>query len=337
MASGMKDVATHARVSITTVSHVLNKTRYVAPETRKRVQEAIRELRFYKDAHARRLASGRSNFFGLIVSDITNPFFPELIRGFESAALSRRFDTLLCDTNYDPRRAEAGVRMMIENKVRGVAVMTSELAPTLAQDFTANHVAVVSLGLLSVGLNTANIRVDQARGIHQAIDHLRSLGHEDIAFISGPEGLQSARARREAFVSGLHHHGLNPGRTLVGNHKIDGGIEGVRQLVAEGKLPTAILCSNDLTAIGAMEALGEAGFRVPDDVSIIGFDDIFFASITTPPLTTVHLPQNRMGELAFAALQEILRTKKRRGREYTVRTELVIRKSTAAPQTIRHV
>ena len=141
MANRMREVADRAGVSVTTVSHVLNRTRFVSPETRKRVQQAIRELRFYKDAHARRLASGRSDFFGLIVSDITNPFFPELIRGFESAALGRRFDTLLCDTNYDPRRAESGVRMMIENKVRGVAIMTSELAPHLIEDLTANHVA----------------------------------------------------------------------------------------------------------------------------------------------------------------------------------------------------
>jgi DNA-binding LacI/PurR family transcriptional regulator len=327
----MKDVAERAAVSVTTVSHVLNKTRYVSPETRKRVQQAIRELRFYKDAHARRLARGRSDFFGLIVSDITNPFFPELFRSFESAALARRFDTLLCDTNYDPRRTEACVRMLIENKVRGVAVMTSELAPHLTEDLTANHVAVVSLDLGAAGLYTANIRVDYARGIRQSIKHLHSLGHTDIAFITGPPGLRSARVRRDAFISALHSYGLSSERTVEGNHRVDGGMAAARTLLAQDP-PTAILCSNDLTAIGAMGALREAGLQVPEDVSVIGFDDIYFASIATPPLTTVNLPRGRVGELAFQALQNILRTKKRQGSEYVVETELVVRKSTAPPK-----
>jgi DNA-binding LacI/PurR family transcriptional regulator len=332
MANRMREVAERAGVSVTTVSHVLNRTRFVSPETRKRVQQAIRELRFYKDAHARRLASGRSDFFGLIVSDITNPFFPELIRGFESAALGRRFDTLLCDTNYDPRRAESGVRMMIENKVRGVAIMTSELAPHLIEDLTANHVAVVSLDLGAVGSYTANIRVDYAQGIRQAINHLHKLGHSEIAFISGPLGVRSATVRREAFFSALHSYGLSSERTVEGDHQVGGGMAAARALLAQGKAPTAILCSNDLTAIGAMAALREAGLQIPEEVSVVGFDDIYFASLTTPPLTTVGLPRHRVGKLAFEALQNILRTKKRQGSEYVVETELVLRNSTAQPK-----
>jgi DNA-binding LacI/PurR family transcriptional regulator len=332
MASRMQDVAERAGVSVTTVSHVLNKTRYVSPATRNRVQNAIRELRFYKDAHARRLASGRSDFFGLIVSDITNPFFPEIIRGFESAALERRFDTLLCDTNYDPRRSEACVRMMIENKVRGVAVMTSKLAPHLIEDLTANHVAVVSLDLGAAGFYTANLRVDYAQGIRQAISHLHSLGHKGIVFISGPQEVRSAMIRREAFVSSLRSHGLSAEHIVEGNHKADGGMRAAQTLLAQGNIPTAILCSNDLTAFGVMGTLREVGMRIPEDISIIGFDDIYFASVTTPPLTTVGLPRNKVGKLAFEALREILRKKKRGGREYDIETELVIRKSTARPK-----
>lgn len=329
MASRMKDVAEHAGVSMATVSHVINRTRYVSPATRRRVQQAIQDLRFYRDARAGRLASGRSNFFGLIVSDITNPFFPELIRGFESAALERRFDTLLFDTNYDPRRTEAGVRMMIENKVHGVAVMTSELASHLVQDFTANHVAVVSLDLGTAGPYTANIEVDYGQGIRQAIDHLCRLGHKHISFISGPVNLRSARIRSKAFVNALHAHGLSPDQTVEGDHRVEGGTAACRVLLGRRQTPTAILCSNDLMAIGAIKAVREAGLRVPKDVSVIGFDDIYLASISAPPLTTVNLPRDRVGRLAFEALRNILRTKKRKGSEYIVETELVIRKSTA--------
>lgn len=332
MANRMRDVAEHAGVSVTTVSHVLNKTRFVSPATRRRVLQAVQELRYYKDAHARRLGSGQSDFVGLIVSDITNPFFPEIVRGFESAALKRRFDTLLCDTNYDPHRSEAGIRMMIENKVRGVAVMTSELPPRLAEDLMANEVPAVSLGLWKPGLYTANIRVDQARGIHQAVAHLQSLGHQDIAFISGPQGHGSAVDRRNAFSSASQIYELRLPRIIEGNHKVDGGLDAMRTLLADGKRPTAILCSNDLTAFGAMRALREVGLRVPEDISVIGFDDIYFASVANPPLTTISLPRNYVGELAFEALRNILRTKKCYGQEYPVETELVVRESTSSPK-----
>lgn len=182
----------------------------------------------------------------MIVSDITSPFLSELFRGFESSALAHRFDTLLCDTNYSPRRAEADVRMLIEKKVRGVAVMTSELPPHLIEDFTANHVAVVSLDLGTVGPYAGNIRVDYACGIRQAIDHLRKLGHADIALVSGPKSLQSACIRREAFVTALHAYGLSAKRTVEGDHKVDGGMAAARILLRQRRFPTAILCSNDL-------------------------------------------------------------------------------------------
>ncbi len=332
MAVTMKDVAERAGVSTTTVSHVVNKTRRVSPETRKRVRQAVREMRFYKDALAGRLGSGQSHFYGLIVSDITNPFFPDLINGFESAALQGRFETLLCNTSYDSRRTAAGVKMMIGNKVRGVAVMTSEFADHLTQDFTANHIAVVSLDLGTPGLYTANIRVDYARGIRQAIDHLYGLGHRDIAFISGPQKLRSAKIRSEGFASALQSYGLNPERTLESDHRVEGGMLAAHALLGQGKAPTAILCSNDLTAIGAMRALCEAGLRIPDDVSVVGFDDIYFAGITAPPLTTISVPRDRVGRLAFGALQSIQRSKGNQGREYLVETELVVRKSTAPPR-----
>lgn len=334
MALQMKDVAEKAGVSVTTVSHVMNKTRFVAPQTRRRVQEVIRALNYHKDAHARRLAVGRSDFFGLIVSDIENPFFPEIVKSFQSAALDRGFDLLLCNTNYDPARTEAAVHKMIENKVRGVAIMTSELGAALADQLTANQVAVVLLDLGHVGPHMSNIRVNYSEGIDQAIEHLHALGHRDIAFISGPQSLRSAVIRREAFITALKHRGLSAQRVLEGNHKVDGGEAAVHALLGRSPLPTAILCSNDLTAIGVMSALREAGLRVPEDISVVGFDDIYFARIAYPPLTTVNLSRERLGQLTFEALQNILRAKKRHGAEYVVETKLVVRNSTA--QAVDH-
>jgi len=327
----MVDVAERAGVSVTTVSHVINKTRYVAPETRRRVLEVIRELGFYKDAHARRLARGRSDFYGLIVSDIQNPFFPEIIKSFESAALERGFDLFLCNTDYDPGRTEGAVRKMIENNVRGVAVMTSEMTRDLAADLTANQVAVVFLDVGSVQRYVSNIRVDYARGIGQAIDHLFRMGHREFAFIAGPQRLRSAVIRREAFIDALRERDLPADRVVEGNHKVDGGVAAVQSLLARPRVATAILCSNDLTAIGALHALRRAGVQVPQDVSVVGFDDVDFSSFAVPPLTTISLSRQRLGQLAFQALENILKFRRRMGAEYVVETELVVRQSAAAP------
>jgi DNA-binding LacI/PurR family transcriptional regulator len=333
MAYSMKDVAERAGVSVTTVSHVINKTRYTAPATKKRVVAAIRELRFHKDAHARRLATGRSDFFGMIVSDIGNPFYDEVIKSFEAAALERRFELLLCNTNYDPQRAEAGVHMLIENKIRGVAVMPTEFAPALAEELRANGVPMVLADIGTVGPYVSNIKIEFAHGIDQAVQHLYDLGHRDLAFISGPISLRSALIRRDAFVNGVQRRGLSAGRIIEGDHKVEGGIAAVPHLVRGGSLPTAVLCSNDLTAIGLINGFQQAGIRVPEDVSVVGFDGIQLASILRPPLTTVSLSRERLGRLAFEALQKIARAKGHKGEQYMIETSLVVRGSTAHPRS----
>ncbi len=328
MSSRMKDVADRVGVSVTTVSHVLNKTRYVAPETRRKVLEAIGELDYYKNALARRLARGRSDFLGLVVSDITNPFFPELIKSFEASALARGMDLLLCNTNYDPGRTEATIRRMIENKVPGVAVMTSEISAELWHEVVSRQVAVVFLDLGRVGPWISNIVVDYSSGIAQAIHHLHDLGHQEVVFIAGPENLRSAITRRKAFIAALESWHLSPARTLQGNHKVDGGAQAVRTLLKQPNFPTAILCGNDLTAIGAMQALSDAGIKVPDEVSVVGFDDIDFAHLAYPPLTTINLSREKLGKLAFEALHKILSSKKHLGAEYVMECQLVVRQST---------
>lgn len=328
MARRMEDVAQRAEVSVATVSHVVNKTRYVAPETRNRVLKAIQELNYYKDAHARRLAIGQSDFFGLIVSDIENPFFPELVKSFETAALDRGFDLMLSNTNYDPRRTQQAVRKMIENKVRGVAVMTSEFDPVLTAELTANRVAVVVLDQGDVQPYTSCIRVNYSEGIYEAVHHLVELGHREIAFIAGPQSLRSAVTRRKAAEGALRKHGVEHAQTLEANHRAEGGMSAIETLLKSGRFPTAILCSNDLMAIGALSAIYEAGLRVPEDISVVGFDDIYFARVARPPLTTVNLPRERVGALAFNALQRIIRSKSGPGAEYAIDTRLVVRKST---------
>lgn len=328
----MRDVAQRAGVSVTTVSHVLNKTRHrpVALKTRQRVLDAVRDLNYHADANARRLAQNRSNLFGLIVSEIANPFFPEVIRSFEDAAVGRGFELLLCNTEYNPVRSRVAVRKMLENKVRGVAVVTSMLDAAFAEELAAGKVPVVFLGQGPTKPGIGNINIDYAQGMAQAVDHLIGLGHRDIAFVAGPQGIRSAVRVRDGFVGALEQRGFPPCQIVESNYKVDGGAAAVRSLWEQSVFPTAIVCGNDLIAVGVISALEEAGIGVPEDVSVVGCDNILLARLANPPLTTVDVPRERLGKLAFEALYRMLRSPTRPGAVYQLETGLIIRKSSAS-------
>jgi LacI family transcriptional regulator len=323
----MKDVAERCGVSETTVSHVINGTRYVAPETRRRVQQAIGELGFYTNADARRLARGSSDFLGLVISDIENPFFPEMIKTFEAAALKRGFDVLLCTTNYDPERTRAAMRKMIGNKVPGVAIMTSQVGAQVAEDLAAHRVASVFLNSPPVEMYRSNIAIDYAKGAGEAIRHLHELGHRRFAFMQGPQHRPSAVMARQAVLDAVAACGHRC-VVLQGENTIESGTETVRRMLGAGELPTALLCDNDLGAIGALSALKDAGIGIPERISVIGADDIPFARLASPPLTTIRVPRDLVGELAFEALDKMLRSKRHSGVEYRAETSLVVRQST---------
>lgn len=324
----MQDVAQLVGVSKTTVAHVLNNTRPVAHETRRRVLEAVRQLNYHKNAHARRLARGGSDMFGLLISDIQNPFFPELISSFQAAALQRGFDMLLFATNYDPSRTHAAITKMIENEVRGVAVMTSQAGREVAKQLSAHRIPVVFLDLGVVKNYISNIRFDYLAGVRQAVEHLLGFGHRDFGIVTGPETHRSASKYAGVMIAALRERSLFPRLILRGNQRVDGGVSAVQELVACPQFPTAILCSNDLTAIGLTLGLQRLGIKVPDDVSVIGSDDIPFAALVQPPLTTVQLDRAALGFQAFDALERMLKSNRRRGAEYVAETRLVIREST---------
>lgn len=323
----MKDVALRSGVSESTVSHVLNNTKFVSPEVRERVLAAMSALNYHGNAHARRLARGHSDFLGLIISDIENPFLPGLVKAFDLAAFDLGFDVLLSTTNYDSTRTERSFRKMIQNKTPGVAVMTSRIDPALGEILEANGIASVFLDCGSTGLLRSNIRLDYAKGTCEAVNFLYKLGHRDFAFIAGPQSRHSHAAYRDAWVNSLQLLNLKP-RLLDGDNDMASGQRAVQQLLAQPPLPTAIICSNDLTAIGAIQALLKAGIRVPQDISVVGADDIPFAAMCHPPLTTVQIPRERLGLLACDILRRMLRDKLP-GTEAVLDTTLIVRESTA--------
>ena len=329
MGHTMREVAKRAGVSSATVSRVLNKTQYISPETERRVLEVVGQLNYYKNVHARRLATGKSNLFGLVISEIVNPYFPEIIRGFQAAAWDGGFDVLLCNTEYDELRTQSVIRKLIESDVGGVAVMTSSLGKKLTSELTAAGVGVVFCNLGPAETLVSNISIDYQRGISQAIEHAIRLGHRRAAVIAGPEDNRTAIAIQHALVAGLKARELNLFPVLESNYRVDAGASAVRAILAEPEIPTVIFCGSDLIAMGAMSALEEAGVKVPEDVSVIGIDDISFAFLARPPLTTISVPRERLGTIAFQSLEKMLKLKRRKGADYYLETELVVRKSTA--------
>jgi LacI family transcriptional regulator len=328
------EIARRANVSTATVSRTLNQSGAVRPETARKVWRVAAALNYYPNSHARTLVSGRSRLLGLIVSDITNPFFPELVRSFEALAAHHQYDLILTSTDYQTARMTGCVRRMVERKVDGVALLTSEMDLGLIKDLARGGIPLVFMDVGRVGPRMSHVLIDYANGIRQAVDHVASLGHKRIGFISGPLELHSARTRRQAFLDGLRAHRIKPDPKLIreGTHTAEGGREAMAAVLRGGKAPTAVVCSNDWTAIGALHAIDEAGLEVPSDISLVGFDDIPLATFTSPPLTSVRMSAGDVGSTAFEALFRLIGGERLEGDVYQVPTKLVVRDSTAKPK-----
>jgi DNA-binding LacI/PurR family transcriptional regulator len=339
-ASGKQDIRTvaeRAKVSIATVSRTINGISTVNPELARRVWEAIEELNYYPNTQARSLVSGRSRIFGLVVSEITNPFFPELIQGFEDIAVAHGYEILVGSTNYDIKRMNQCIRRMLERKVEGVAVMTFGIEEPLLQQLSERNVPLALIDFHVQSPLASTLVVDYRQGIRQGVQHLAALGHRDIAFVSGPTQLQSARGRRTAFLESMEEVGIpaEQVRIVEGDHTLEGGMQAFQQLRESGDLPTAIMCSNDMTAIGVLRSAHKAALQVPDDLSIIGFDDIHLAQFTFPPLTTVLMSRAEIARGAFEALHAHVERQpgqKDVKADRPISTQLVVRQSTGYPR-----
>ena len=331
----IRAVAKRASVSTATVSRTVNRASTVTPALARRVWKAVQELGYYPNTQARGLVSGRSRVLGLIVSDLTNPFFPEIIQVFESLAVQQQYEILLASTMNDREHMKSSVRRMIERRVEGVAILTFGMEDVLLEDLKLWDVPVVLVDVASTKRNARSIRIDYLTGIRQAVQHLAALRHRNIAFLSGPRNLKSAVARREAFCQSMEEIGLrvDPRLIVEGDHTLEGGHLSCAGLLSGGRKPSAILCSNDLTAMGVMRRSYELGIQIPKDLSVIGFEDIRLAQFCLPPLTTVQMSQSELARLAFNGLLAQIGTKEptQKRPEYELKTSLTLRKSCRDP------
>ena len=334
----IRDIAKKARVSTATVSRTLNRVPSVSPPLAKRVWKAAEALGYFPNSQARSLVSGKSRLFGLIVSEITYPFFPQIFQTFENMAVEENYEIMLTSTVHDPKRMESSVRRMIERRIDGVAVLTFGMEDSLIEHLRFRKVPLVFVDVAPDLPGISNIRINYGAGIRQAVQHLAAMRHSRIAFITGPLHLKSALMRRTAFVNAMREIALSPELVIAGDHTMEGGVRAFGELMQARNRPTAIMCSNDMTAIGVMHESSNFGLRIPNDLSVIGFDDIRLAQFMIPPLTTIQMSQTELATLAFNALMnELNRDEPAKGRtEYYLDTSLVLRQSTAlAPRETR--
>src|ERR1700722_5575370 len=326
----IREIARSAKVSTAPVPRSINRVPTVDPQLAKRVWKVVDELGYYPNTQARALVSGRSRIFGLIVSEITNPFFPEIVQTFENLAVENNYEILITSTVHDPKRMEISVRRMIERRVDGVAILTFGMEDSLIEHLRFRKVPLVFVDVGPDAPRVANIRTDYQNGIRQAVQHLAALRHKRIAFVAGPLHLKSALARKTAFEQSMGETGLRAALIVEGAHTLEGGKTALTQLIGLRPRPTAVLCSNDMTAIGVIREAYDLDLSIPSELSVIGFDDIRLAQFTTPPLTTVQMSQHELAKLAFRALiSEVEADAPNHRVEYKLVTSLILRDSTA--------
>lgn len=330
----MRDIAKLAGVSSATVSNVINNSKAVRPETAARVRKVIEETRFVPNASATTLKYGRSRTYGLIIPDITNPFFPEFIRGFEAILVDNNQDMLMATTDFHFSKMQQTIRRMLVRQVDGVALLAAEIETEPIESLIHHRVPLVTMDRRVIGRGLSDVMVEYLSGMREAIKHLKQLGHKRIAYIGGSAGITISDHRVEAFKRVVAEAGLKvrQEQIVVGDYRISGGESGMEAVLRLKERPTAVLCTNDLTAIGALRVARKHGLDVPKDISLIGFDDIDLADIIHPPLTTVRLPRVELAKTFFTALEAFDKDPHMLGKQYAVATSLVVRQSTGAPK-----
>ena len=331
--STLREVARRAGVSVATASRVASGGDRVRPETRDRVERAMRELLYVAPGKA-----PQAGVIGLLVPELSNPVFPALAQAMESRATALGLATILCNTDGSPTAEAEYVHMLLERRVEGMIFISSEIA-----DLEADHRHYARLlreGARLVFVNGTAAEVDApAVGVDErvagqlATQHLVTLGHRRIGFAAGPEHYVPTREKDAGRRAALAAAGIDPdGLVAFGDFSVEGGRRALGELLArDGERPTAVICSSDLMAIGALQEATERGIRVPDELSIVGFDGIDASAWTQPPLTTVEQPIGEIAETAVNALQELIENPGRSLPNFVFRPQLRVRGSTAPP------
>ena len=331
----IREVAKHARVSVGTVSNVLAGAESVRPELRRRVEEAMRELNYEPNQIARSLKTRSTKTLGTVVSDITNPFFPQLIRGAEDAAMERGYLLITINTDDHAEREQRALSLLRARKVDGVLLVmapdsgdSSHIAAALS-----GGTAIVCLDRVPAGVEVDSVCVDNRRGARMCMHHLTSRGHRRIGILAGSPGLYTAHGRLEGYLDGLRDIAVEPEPALIrhGDFRLDSGYRLTKEMLLESTPPTALFASNAMMGFGALKAIAELGLRCPGDISLAVFDEIPFGDVIHPRLTVVAQPAYEIGrrgaELLIARVEG--RQTAAEPQHVLLAPELIVRESTA--------
>lgn len=324
----LEQVAKRAKVSTATVSRVLNNANVVKTTTRARVMKAIEELKYHPNLHARHLAGGKSRTIGVIVSNLENPFFFDIYKTVEADAHASGYEVVIANTDYRSEQLVASIRLMIGRRVAGLAAIVSEMEPALIEELNDSQIPVVFYDVGSPRRNITNIRVDYRRGIDKVVDYLYSIGHRRFGFIGHHAVLGPINERVKQVLDAVARYPSMEVRTSADADTLEGGRQATRNLLASGVQPTALICVNDIMAAGALRELRERGIRVPQDMSVTGFDNVKLSEFCYPALTTVHIPRDRIGRIVCSCLIPDSTTAERSEQEIVIDPEFVLRDST---------
>lgn len=326
----IKEIAKELGVAPSTVSRALGNHPAISEATKKRVREAAERLGYRPNALARGLATKRSYTIGLVVLDIGNPFYAEIAQGVEEIVSSQGYSIFLCNSGYDPERESKYISLLRERRVEGIIMTCFNVSLPHIQDLWQNGPPFVPIDWFP-GDNPC-VTSNNVEGSCQAVEYLLSIGHRDIAYLAGLTQLPGAMDRIEGYKRALANYGVPYREELVitENSSAKDGYEGFRKLLKRGVNFTALFCANDVVAIGVMRAAQEVGVRIPDDVSLLGYDDIEIASLLSVPLTTVWQPRKEQGIMAAYLLMDMLLSREKTPQKVVMEQKLVIRASTKA-------
>lgn len=301
----MKDVARLAGVSTSTVSHVINKDRFVSEAITAKVDAAIKSLNYAPSALARSLKINQTRTIGMLITASTNPFYSELVRGVERSCFERGYSLVLCNTEGDEQRMNSNLETLMQKRVDGLLLLCTETHQP-SQEIMQRYPSIPTVMMDWAPFDGYSdlIQDNSLLGGDMATQHLIDKGHTRIACITGPLDKTPARLRLEGYREAMARAGLEvrEGDEIVGNFEFGGGFEAMQTLLAQKERPQAVFIGNDAMAFGAYQALYQAGLKVPQDMAIVGYDDIELARYMTPPLTTIHQPKDELGELAIDVL-----------------------------------
>ncbi|MGX9417998.1 DNA-binding transcriptional regulator CytR [Vibrio sp. WJH972] len=330
----MKDVAQLAGVSTATVSRALMNPEKVSPTTRQRVEEAVLESGYSPNSLARSLRRNESKTIVAIVPDICDPYFSEIIRGIEDAAIENGYLVLLGDSCQQKRRESSFVNLVFTKQADGMLLLGTDLPFDVSKSEQKNLPPMVMACEYAPELELPTVHIDNLTSAFEVVNYLGQMGHKKIAELSGPETAALCQFRHQGYLQALRRANvtMNPSYHLFSDFSFEGGVAAAKQLLNLPVPPTAIFCHNDMMAIGVIQEAKRMGLKIPQDLSVVGFDDIKFAQYCDPPLTTVAQPKYEIGRQAMLMMLEVLRGNDVRAGSRLLETELIIRESVAPPR-----